>query len=233
MEMALARPGSAARATDICALFLSEVRFLYESLSQTLASAQGIKVLGHCSTVAAVVDATRAASRALVLMDSSFSGGVAAIRQIRASTIHVSVIVLAIAETEEIVLSWLQAGAAGYIPNYTRLADLTRLIEGISRGEQSCSAKIAGSLLRHISNDGPLAHALPSVKLTEREREILGLIGSGLGNKEIARRLDISPATTKSHVHNLLAKLHVRDRRQAAAWLHGMQLREGRSGAAR
>lgn len=88
------------------------------------------------------------------------------------------------------------------------------MIDQISRGEQTCPSRIAGSLLRRIAAirraDQPLSNeAFP---LTMREREVLHLVGAGLSNKEIARKLDISLGTTKSHVHNLLAKLSLRRR---------------------
>jgi ATP/maltotriose-dependent transcriptional regulator MalT len=84
-----------------------------------------------------------------------------------------------------------------------------------------------GSLLRHIGNEGPLGHGAPAPTLTARERHVLRLIGAGLGNKEIARQLDISLATAKSHVHNLLGKLHVRNRGQATEWMHRAESRLG------
>jgi two-component system nitrate/nitrite response regulator NarL len=224
MGAVLARSGQLNPVPDVIrAYILSEVQFLYESLSQALASGPGFRVIGHCSTVAAILDATKSSRPDLILMDASFSGGVAAVRQILAATMQVRVVVLAVTETEETVLSWIRAGVSGYIPNTTRLVDLTRLLAGICRGEQPCSAKIAGSLLRQIGNDGPLGRAFPTPTLTERERQVLRLIGAGLGNKEIARELDISLATVKSHVHNVLGKLHVNHRGQASAWIHGAQ----------
>ncbi len=211
------------RPSLVSALILSEVRFLYESLEQALATEARINVLGHCSTVAAAVDAARRSSFDLLLMDATFSGGVAAVHQILATMMKARIVVLAVSETEESVLSWIRAGVAGYIPNTARLADLTSLLEGILRGEQACSASITGTLLRQLGNTGPLRNAPALPALTERERQVLRLIGAGRANKEIARELDISLATAKSHVHNLLGKLRVRHRGQAAAWMHGAE----------
>jgi DNA-binding NarL/FixJ family response regulator len=123
------------------------------------------------------------------------------------------VVVLAIAETEENVLAWAEAGIAGYVPNTASVSDLTSLIGQISRGEQTCPSRIAGSLLRRVAavgrGAGPASAAPP---LTRRECEILRLVCAGLSNKDIARRLSISVGTTKSHVHNLLGKLSVQRR---------------------
>jgi DNA-binding NarL/FixJ family response regulator len=110
----------------------------------------------------------------------------------------------------------------GYIPNTTPLSDVIDLLAEIAQGRQACSTDVAGGLLRRIAHTG---HEIPSfvlpASLTDREREILRLIGAGLSNKDIARRLNISLATTKAHVHNLLGKLNVRRRGEATAWMHG------------
>jgi DNA-binding NarL/FixJ family response regulator len=90
------------------------------------------------------------------------------------------------------------------------------LIGQISRGEQACPSHIAGSLLRRLAATAPAVPATPlAPQLTRRESEILALVGEGLSNKDIARRLGISLGTTKSHVHNLLGKLSVPRRADA------------------
>ncbi len=205
----------------IRALIVSDIRFLYESLSQALAAEPGIEVAGHVSTISEALEAITAQGPNFVLLDASFPAGPAAVRQILAASGSVRVVVLAVAETEENVLLWARAGACGFIPGTARLADLIRLLDGIKRGEQALSARITGSLLRHIAYEAPPEQAAGAPKLTSREKQVLRLIGAGLGNKEIARELDISLATTKSHVHNLLGKLNVAHRGRAAAWMRG------------
>jgi len=130
--------------------------------------------------------------------------------------------VFAVIETEENVIAWAQVGVAGYVPSTAALGELTTLLRDISDGKQTCSALVVPGLLRQIASDAHFGVADPAslALLTARELEILRLIDAGLSNKDIARRLAISSGTTKSHVHNLLAKLNVQRRGQAAAWIH-------------
>lgn len=111
---------------------------------------------------------------------------------------------------------------AGYIPSSAAAADLRALVANIGAGRQSCSELVAAGLLRRIATTagGPQNPAIGLDALTPRELEIVRLISTGMSNKEIARRLNIGLATTKSHVHNALGKLNVRRRGQVATWMH-------------
>jgi two-component system, NarL family, nitrate/nitrite response regulator NarL len=138
--------------------------------------------------------------------------------RVRSSVI--GIIVSAVKETEDDIVAWAEAGVIGYIPIDIALADLVRLIVDIHSGEQICSGRVANGLLRRIAltarrNVGRNT-ALPVPALTRRERQVAELIRSGLSDKEIARQLNISVATTKSHVHNLFGKLSLQRRGQVA-----------------
>ena len=197
-------------------LIVSEVRFLRESLAEILAHAPGIQIRGQSATLDDAREAARALRPAVVLLDAAFPGGMGAVTQLSAIIPEASVVVFAIAETEENVLAWAEAGVAGYVPNTASVSDLIALIGQISRGEQACPSRIAGSLLRRVATSGRgTASGAPAPPLTRREFEILRLICDGLSNKDIARRLSISLGTTKSHVHNLLGKLSVQRRAEA------------------
>lgn len=141
---------------------------------------------------------------------------------------------LAIVETEAEVIAWARAGVSGYVPRSAGLSDLVGVLKGIVRGEQSCSSQIVGGLLRwiagarHVSEMPPQGARLQA--LTAREQQVVVLVGAGLSNKEIARRLKIGLATTKSHVHNLLGKLELARRSQVAQWLHDHGLPAGYPG---
>jgi DNA-binding NarL/FixJ family response regulator len=127
-----------------------------------------------------------------------------------------------VAETEENIITWAEAGAAGYIPTTAALRDLVQLLVDIMHGKQICSGRVAAGLIRRLagaarSNNG-LGQAQAIPLLTAREREIIQLVSSGLSNKEIARKLNIELSTTKSHVHNVLGKLSLQRRGQVAFW---------------
>ncbi|WP_271565994.1 LuxR C-terminal-related transcriptional regulator [Bradyrhizobium sp. CCBAU 11386] len=206
----------------LSALILSDVCFLYESLARALSEAQ-IIVLDRCSSVAEAVAIVSESAPDLLLIDAAFNSGLAAVGQILSAATKTRIVVVAVSETESNVLSWIRAGVSGYIPNTARLVDLPAMLQGIARGEQACSAFIAGSLLRELRDHGPQGETSHSPNLTDRERQVLRLIGSGRANKEIARELNISLATAKSHVHNLLGKLNLRHRGQVTAWLHSAE----------
>lgn len=204
-------------------LIVSEVRFLREALAEALRCYPTITVLGLCANLADAIAACLAQQLDMVLLDAAFCDGPTAVRHLRAAVPESPVVVLAVDETPETVIAWAEAGAIGYVPQTTALADLVSILISISHGSQHCSAQITSGLLRHVARTArsDLAGSTPALAatLTRREREISLLIGAGLSNKEIARRLDIGVATTKSHVHNLLGKMNVQYRGQAAARL--------------
>jgi DNA-binding NarL/FixJ family response regulator len=192
-------------------LVISGIRFLGESL---------IEILGRmgrpCSQATTLSEALATPTRhhlSMILLDAALPDSHQAAGQIVTALPAARLIVFGITETEEDVLAWVEAGVAGYVPSTASISDLLGLIEGIARGEQACPSHIVGGLLRRLAAQGR-SRVLPPVSqpLTRREHEILSLIGAGLSNKDIARRLSISLGTTKSHVHNLLGKLRLQRR---------------------
>jgi two-component system nitrate/nitrite response regulator NarL len=206
------------------ALIVSEVRFLRESLSEILARAPGIHVRGQSATLSHALVAGEMLRPEIVLLDAAFPCGIQAATQLSVAMPQASVVVLAVVETEANVLAWAEAGVAGYIPNTASVNELVSQIGQISRGEQACPSHIVGGLLRRIAASGRgQASGSPSVPpLTRRELEILRLVGAGLSNKDIARRLSISLGTTKSHVHNLLGKLSLQRRTEVLTHMHAV-----------
>jgi DNA-binding NarL/FixJ family response regulator len=203
-------------------VIVSQIRFFSEGLVEALSRDPRIKILGYCATTSQALDMIIGSKPDIVLLDAALSDGRSTVVQIRAMSSWVKVIALAVNETEDNVVAWAKAGVCGYIPNTTPLSNVIDLLAEIAQGRQACSTDVAGGLLRRIAHTG---HEIPSfvlpASLTDREREILRLIGAGLSNKDIARRLNISLATTKAHVHNLLGKLNVRRRGEATACIHG------------
>ena len=133
------------------------------------------------------------------------------------------VVAFVLRETEEDIISWAEAGVIGYIPSTAGPAEVVRLLMEINSGEQVCSGRVAAGLLRRIAltagSDNGRNGPFPVPPLTKRERQAAELIRTGLSDKEIARRLNISLATTKSHVHNLLGKLNAHRRSEVATHL--------------
>jgi two-component system, NarL family, nitrate/nitrite response regulator NarL len=211
---------SSAQALGI--VIVSAVRFVRESLFEILGRNPGMTVFGHYATLDDALRETLTRRPDVFLLDAAFINGKSAVKLIRETMPQTRVVVFALIETEENIIAWAQVGIAGYIPSTAAVSELTTLLQDFSDGKQTCSALVVPGLLRQIGRDAHFGVADPAsvALLTARELEILRLIDAGLSNKDIARHLAISSGTTKSHVHNILAKLNVQRRGQAAAWIH-------------
>ena len=137
------------------------------------------------------------------------------------------VLALGVRELEDEVISWAEAGVAGYVTREATLEELVAAVAGVARGDVVCSPRISALLLRRGAAAAD-AHRKPARdgRLTRRENEIATLLDEGLSNKQIALRLSIEPTTVKNHVHSILDKLGVARRGDAAAQLR----RDGRNG---
>jgi two-component system, NarL family, nitrate/nitrite response regulator NarL len=207
-------------------LVASEIRFLRESVGDVLGRTDGLAVIGFSADRNETLGKAHGLRPDMVLMDAAMRGGSDIVRELRDTAAALRVVVFALSESVESVLAWAEAGVAGYIPATAAMADLQALVRDVGAGRQTCSAGVAAALLRRVATraSDPRDRAASAPALTPREREIVHLIGAGLSNKEIARRLNIGVATTKSHVHSALGKLNVQRRTQAANWLHGRSL---------
>ncbi len=155
----------------------------------------------------------------VILMDIRMPGldGIAALRQITAdpSCAGVRVIMLTTFETDEYVFDALQAGAAGFLIKDSEPADMLRAVRLVAAGESLLSPSVTRRVISSFTARSALRRPHPRLaELTEREREVLGLIGEGLSNAEIAERLVVSHATARTHVSRVMVKLGARDRAQ-------------------
>ena len=204
---------------------VSVVRFLREALAETLERDPLVSVVGLCTDLIEAVALRPILQPDVVLVDARSPEGPNVLRRALDIAPEMRIVAFAVRETEDDVVAWAEAGVIGYIPSTAPLADFVRLLMDIHSGEQVCSGRVAAALLRRIAlsasrgNGRYTTFLVPG--LTERERLVAELLRTGLSNKEIARRLGISLATTKSHVHSLLGKLNVRRRRQVADYLRG------------
>jgi DNA-binding NarL/FixJ family response regulator len=199
------------------------VRFAREGLAEILSRDPLVSIVGQYSDLSEAVTMGSVEQADVVLLDSRMPGVETELRRFLEIAPGMRVIAAAVREAEEEIVAWAEAGVIGYIPRTTALADFARRILDIHKGEQICSARVATGLLRRIAVGARQSVvrgvALPVAALTKREQQTAELIRSGLSDKEIARQLNISLATTKAHVHNLLGKLNVQRRSQVAACL--------------
>ncbi|MGC0419469.1 response regulator [Embleya sp. AB8] len=192
-------------------------------------SAPDLVVVGEAENGTAAVAAARSRRPDVVLMDIRMPGldGIEATRLITGepATAGVRVLILTTFDHDEYVYGALRAGAAGFLLKDSRAAELLDAIRVIAAGDALLAPGITRRLIAEFArrDTPPPTPARPATVLapiTEREREVLVLVGEGLSNHEIGRRLHISPGTAKAHVGHLLAKLDARDRVQLVILAH-------------
>ena len=180
----------------------------------------GIEVIGEVSNGAEAVDAARSARPDVVLMDIRMPvlDGLEATRRIVADELlaGVRVVVLTTFELDEYVFEALRAGASGFLLKDIDPDDLRQAVRVVAGGNALLSPSVTRRLITEFSSRParPTSDPQRLAALTDREREVLALVGGGLSNEEIGRRLFMSPATAKTHVSRALAKLGARDRAQ-------------------
>ncbi|WP_413250315.1 response regulator [Sinomonas flava] len=178
-----------------------------------------MEVVGEAgSGSAAVAEAARLAPD-VVLMDIRMPGGdgLEATRAILgAHREGLKVIILTTFELDEYVTGAIRAGASGFLVKDTEPEDLVRAVRAVHDGDAMLSPSVTRRLLTRLAAEGPAERAEPIDVglLTEREREVVALVGQGLNNAEIAERLFITPLTAKTHVSRAMTKLDLRDRAQ-------------------
>jgi DNA-binding NarL/FixJ family response regulator len=153
----------------------------------------------------------------VVVMDLQMRpiGGVESTRRIRARYDDVQVVVLTSYADDELVRAALEAGASGYVLKDADADEVAAAIRAAHRGELQIDPAVARRLLSSL---GAVTHDEAPAELTVRELDVLRLVGAGWANKEIAARLGISERTARTHVSNILGKLGVTSRTQAALW---------------
>ena len=180
-----------------------------------------IEVVGEAATGDEAVRLVREHRPDVVLMDIRMPGsdGLAATRAITAAPelAGTKVVVLTTFDLDEYVFEAVRIGASGFLVKDTEPAELLRGVRAVAAGDALLSPGVTRRLIgefatRSRPTAAPAASRLG--ELTEREREVVALVGEGLSNDEIAQRLYLSPATAKTHVSRAMVKLHVRDRAQ-------------------
>lgn len=184
-----------------------------------------LEVVGEAANGVDAIPKIAALRPDVILMDLEMPdlGGLEAIQHLTASDPGARILVLTSFATEEKVFAAIKAGALGYLLKDSSPDELVSAIQEVYRGQSSLHPKIARMLLRELTT--PPAHppAQSSDPLTEREVGVLQLVARGLSNQEIAGELVISATTVYTHVSNILSKLHLASRTQAALYA----LREG------
>jgi NarL family two-component system response regulator LiaR len=197
-----------------------------------LSAHPGIGIVGEAGDAQSAVEGVAEQVPDVVLMDlvlplrpgteATDQGGVQATRRIRQVSPHTQVVVLTSFAQDELIFSAIKAGALSYLLKDADAETVLSAIQAASRGEATLHPRIARRLMAEVT--APAQRRDPGADLTGREMEVLRLIAQGRSNAEIAAELVITERTVKAHVSNLLGKLHLSDRTQAAvyAWREGL-----------
>jgi DNA-binding NarL/FixJ family response regulator len=205
---------------SIRVLLADDQTLVRSGLRELLERTDGIEVIGEVADGAAAVDRVRADRPDVVLMDIRMPvmDGLEATRTIAADRdlTGVRVIMLTTFDLDEYVFEALHAGASGFLLKDVEPDELRNAVRVVAGGEALLSPSVTRKLIAEFVSQPSHERHTPAEleELTEREREVLALIATGLSNREIAERLIISPATAKTHVSRILLKLDARDRAQ-------------------
>jgi DNA-binding NarL/FixJ family response regulator len=219
--MSAASPGGITRV-----VLVDDQGLVRGGLRALIAAEADLEVVGEAADGAQAVDIVRKVRPDVVLMDIRMPGvdGLEATRRIAADPelADVRVLVLTTFEIDEYVFEALRVGASGFLLKDEEPVELLRAVRVVAAGESLLSPSVTRRVVEAFAAgpapSGPLVSSLE--ELTEREREIVALVGTGLSNHEIAQHLVISPATARTHVSRAMLKLGARDRAQLVVFAY-------------
>lgn len=202
----------------ILLLIVDDQGIVRKGVRALLAEVDGMKVVGEASDGLEAVQQAEALQPDVILMDLVMPGmdGIEAIRRIMARQPKARILALTSFAADDKVFPAIKAGALGYLLKDSEPEELIAAIKNIYHGEPFLHPSIARKVLEELSH--PAGSPPTPEPLTERELEVLQLVAQGLSNQEIARQLVIGDATVRTHIGNILTKLHLANRVQAALY---------------
>lgn len=201
-----------------------------QGITSFLSLQPGIQVIAQAASGEQAIEMAEEYVPDVILMDLIMPGGMSGIeatRAIKTTSPHTQVIVLTSYHEDEHIFPAIQAGALSYVLKEIDADDLVDIIRMAARGEAHMSPQVASRLLQDIKQPADkvsIHNKRPLMALTEREQQVLQSVAAGLSNAEICEQLCLSIKTVRTHVSNILSKLHLRDRTQVAiyAWREGL-----------
>jgi DNA-binding NarL/FixJ family response regulator len=202
-------------------LLVDDHTLFRQGVKSLLSSRPGLEVVGGARDGLEAVVLARQTVPDVILMDIDMPrmNGLEATRQIKEELPHVKIVMLTVVEDDATVFEAVKSGAQGYLLKDLEAYQLYDMLEGLRRGEAPLSGGVAARILDELTR--PAAPDEPGrvrQALSERERQVLELLVTGRSNKEIADALTLTENTVKTHLANILAKLHLQNRIQAAVY---------------
>jgi DNA-binding NarL/FixJ family response regulator len=216
------KPEPVARPAETLRVLLVDDHDLFRTGLRNLLEEQTVQVVGEAADGAHAIRMVRELAPDVVVMDLNMPGmsGVEATRQVTTLAPLTRVVVLTISDQDEDVMNAILAGACGYLMKDSSIQDLMQGIRAAAVGESLISPHIAAKVLQRVRATGTneADAAMIRAELSDREIEVLKLIANGKDNAQIAADLHISPKTVKNHISNILMKLQIDNRIQAAVY---------------
>jgi len=209
-------------------LIIDDHPLFRKGVSQLIAMAPHLQLVGEASSGEQGVVKARELDPDLILLDLHMKAmnGIDTLKAIRDAGLDCRVVILTVSDHADDLVAAIRCGADGYLLKDMEPEDLLAAIDRTLNGSTVIGERLNGLLARAIREEGTAAQR-DSTTLTKREQEILHGLAQGLSNKPIARNLDITEATVKVHVKNLLKKLGFRSRLEAAVWAVGRGNKQG------
>ena len=207
--------------SDLIRVFVvDDVRLFREGLVSLLAEQEEITIIGTAASGGKALEKIKELRPDVALIANGMPGidRLTATKALRQAMPEVKVIILGMADLNEEIMAFIEAGAAGYILKEATIGSLVDTILAVHQGESFCSPRIVAYLFSRVAElASERQPRIPqsTIKLTPRELDIINEIAAGLSNKEIAQRLSIEPQTVKNHIHNILNKLQLHNRLEA------------------
>jgi DNA-binding NarL/FixJ family response regulator len=212
---------------DIKVLVVDDQRLVREGIASLIAIQDGIEVVGLALDGRQALEKAMELRPDVILMDVRMPemDGIAATIEIRRKLPDCQILMLTTFDDEEYIVKSLRAGASGYLLKDIPAEDLAQAVRLTHAGIYQLSPSVAGKLVGQLgkvnaSDQDQIKPALLEIDLTEREMDVLHLLATGATNREIATELCLSEGTVKNHVSNILSRLGLRDRLQAALFAH-------------
>ncbi|MGB0389418.1 MAG: response regulator [Ardenticatenaceae bacterium] len=204
-------------------LVVDDQRLMRDGIASLLSIQEGVEVVGTADNGQMALEQAVSLSPDVILMDvrMPIMDGVTATLHMRRKLPSCQVLMLTTFDDEEYIVEALRAGASGYLLKDMPASDLAQAIRLTHAGIYQLNPSVANKLINALNYPTPTtsrADPVPEHGLTERELEVLLLIATGASNREIAKKLFVSVGTVKNHVSNILSRLGVRDRTQAAIY---------------
>ncbi len=219
-------PDPNATRESITLLLTDDHLVILQGLRAFLETQSDLEIVGEATSGEEAIALSQEHAPDVVLMDLLMPGigGIAATRQIKQISPRTQIIILTSFHEDSQILPAIQAGALSYLLKDVKPLELIAAIRKAARGEAVLHPFVATRLMQSLQTKPTTNSDGVTTELSKRELEVLRLIAEGITNAEIAERLFISEKTVKSHVSNILSKLHLADRTQAAvyAWRNGL-----------